>query len=273
MSSAGKEGVPGALTVAAVQHDIVWEQPSATCARLTSLVAQAVTDGARLVVLSEMFASGFSMATERIAEPVDGPSTEFLLAQAQAHGVWLCGSVPTLARPGAASPLPTNALVLASPTGTVQRYDKIHPFTYAGEHEHYAAGAASPTFDVEGVRVTPFVCYDLRFADDWWAKAAGTDVYVCPANWPASRRLHWQTLLRARAIENQAYVVGVNRVGSGGGLDYAGDSVVIDPTGEVLAAAEPHVEQVVVAEVSAARVAEVRRTFPFLRDRRTHAVR
>lgn len=261
------------LRVAAVQHDIAWEDPHATCARVAPLLAQAVDAGARLVVLTEMFSCGFSMATGRIAEPHDGPSTQFLVEQAQAHGVWVCATVPTLARPGAASPLPTNAFVLAAPEGTVQRYDKIHPFSYAGEHEHYAAGAASPTFDVDGVRVTPFVCYDLRFADDWWAKAAGTDVFVCPANWPASRRLHWQTLLRARAIENQAYVVGVNRVGSGGGLDYAGDSVVIDPLGEVLAAAEPGAEQVVTADVAAARVAEVRASFPFLRDRRTHAVR
>lgn len=261
------------IVVAAVQHDIVWESPEETFSRLAPLIARAAGAGARLVVLSEMFGAGFSMATARIAEPADGPSARFLRAQAHAHGVWVCGSVPTLPRPGATSSLPTNCFVLASPTGAVERYDKLHPFTYAGEHEHYAAGAVSPTFVVEGVRITPFVCYDLRFADDWWAKAGETDCYVCPANWPASRRLHWQTLLRARAIENQAYVVGVNRVGTGDGLDYAGDSVVVDPGGAVLAAAEPFAEQVVTAEVDPARVAEVRGAFPFLRDRRTYPVR
>ena len=163
--------------------------------------------------------------------------------------------------------------MLASPAGDVHRYDKIHPFSYAGEHEHYAAGAASPTWDIEGVRVTPFVCYDLRFADDWWAKAGDTDLYVCVANWPASRRAHWQTLLRARAIENQTYVLGVNRVGSGGGIDYCGDSALVGPFGEDVATAEPGVAQVVVGDVDPARVAEVRAGFPFLRDRRTHAVR
>lgn len=258
------------MKVAAVQHDIVWESAAATCARVAPLVAEAAAAGARLVALSEMFGVGFSMAAERIAEPPDGPSTAFLVEQARTHGVWTCASVPT--RSWVAGARPTNCFVLASPQGQVHRYDKIHPFSYAGEHEYYAAGSQSPTFDVEGIRVTPFVCYDLRFADDWWAKAAATDLYVCVANWPEARRAHWQTLLRARAIENQAYVLGANRVGEGGGIAYSGDSTVIDPYGDVLAVADPGAEQIVVAEVTAARVAEVRRAFPFLRDRRTHAV-
>jgi predicted amidohydrolase len=179
----------------------------------------------------------------------------------------VAASVPTLARPGARSPLPTNAFVLASPAGEVQRYDKIHPFTYAGEHEHYAAGAVSPTFVVEGVRVTPFVCYDLRFADEFWGLARDTDLYVVPANWPESRRTHWMSLLRARAIENQAYVVGVNRVGEGGGLAYCGDSRIIDPLGNETVAADG--ESIACAEVSPQNVAEVRARFPFLQDRRS----
>lgn len=261
------------MKVAAVQHDVVWESAADTCTRVAPRIADAAREGARLVALTEMFAVGFSMATERIAEPADGPSTAFLVEQARAHHVWVAASVPTLARDGGAGALPTNCFVLASPTGDVHRYDKIHPFSYAGEHEHYAAGAVSPTWDVEGVRVTPFVCYDLRFADDWWAKAADTDLYVCVANWPASRRLHWQTLLRARAIENQAYVLGVNRVGSGGGVDYSGDSALVDPFGEDVAVASPGAAQVLVGDVDVARVAEVRARFPFLRDRRTFPVR
>ncbi len=260
------------MKVAAVQHDIVWEDPPRNFARLAPQIAAAAHAGAQLVALTEMFATGFSMAAERIAEPAHGPSTEFLIAQARSHGVWLCASVPTLARPGARTELPTNAFVLAAPDGSVQRYDKLHPFSYAGEHEHYAAGELSPTFVIEGVRVTPFICYDLRFADDWWAKAGDTDLFVCVANWPASRRTHWQTLARARAIENQAYVLAANRVGVGDGVEYAGDSLVVDPVGELLAVADADVEQVLVADIDAARVADVRRAFPFLRDRRTHAV-
>jgi predicted amidohydrolase len=178
--------------------------------------------------------------------------------------VWVCGSVAE--RPAGAAQ-PYNQLVVASPAGEVQRYAKVHPFSYGREHEHYAAGESSLTLTVEGVRVTPLVCYDLRFAYAFWDVAVGTDCYVVVANWPAARRTHWQVLLRARAIENQAYVVGVNRVGHGGKLDYAGDSVVFDPFGEPVAIAGDG-EQLVCADVDAAVVATTRAEFPFLADRR-----
>ncbi|MDG2260977.1 MAG: nitrilase-related carbon-nitrogen hydrolase, partial [Actinomycetota bacterium] len=109
--------------------------------------------------------------------------------------------------------------------------------------------------------------YDLRFADEFWALAATTDLFVVPANWPAKRRLHWQTLLKARAIENQAYVIGVNRVGDGGGLSYSGDSAIIDPLGETLAQGAMS-EALLVADVNAEMVASVRQQFPFSADRR-----
>jgi predicted amidohydrolase len=137
----------------------------------------------------------------------------------------------------------------------------------AGEHQHYAPGAARLTVDVAGSRVSPFVCYDLRFADAFWPLAPTTDVYLVVASWPEARREHWRTLLRARAIENQAYVVGVNRVGAGGGLHYAGDSCVIDPLGDVLVSAAT-IETVITAEVDPATVAKVRAELPFLQDRR-----
>jgi predicted amidohydrolase len=253
------------VRVAAIQHDIVWEDPGANFARLAPRIAAATDAGARLVALTEMYATGFSMATDRIAEPLDGPSTAFLVEQAAATGAWVCGSVPALAAPDAARP--HNVLVLAAPDGTVHRYAKIHPFTYGREDEHYAAGDRLVTVDVEGIRVSLFVCYDLRFADEFWAVAEDTDCYLVVANWPAPRRLHWQALLQARAIENQAYVVGVNRVGEGGGLAYTGDSRIVDPLGELLATGAVG-ETTLLADVDPARVAEVRATFPFLRDRR-----
>jgi predicted amidohydrolase len=258
-----------AVKVAAVQHDIVWERPVENHARLASLIADAASSGARLIALTEMYATGFSMAADRIAEPVDGPSAQFLADEACRNGAWVCASIPTSLDDG----LPTNRFLLAGPGGELHHYDKIHPFSYGGEHEHYRAGDRTVTVDVDGVRVTPFVCYDLRFADDFWAEAEHTDLYVVVANWPASRSAHWTTLLRARAIENQAYVLGVNRVGAGGGIDYSGDSCVVDPFGELLAVAEPGAEQVLVADVDPARVAQVRADFPFLRDRRTFPVR
>ncbi len=261
------------MRIAAVQHDISWEDPPANFARLAPRIAEAAAAGARLVALAEMFSTGFSMESDRIAEPVDGPSTRFLVDQAAEHGVWVCGSLPELADSsdgdGVGGGLPTNTLVLAGPDGTIHRYDKLHPFTYAGEHTRYAAGDRHVTVDVEGVRVSLFVCYDLRFGDEFWAVAPDTDCYVVVANWPATRRGHWRILLQARAIENQAYVVGVNRAGEGGGLAYAGDSVIVGPGGEVLAAA-PGVgsEAVVFADVDPAVVKDTRARYPFLADRR-----
>ena len=258
------------MKVAAVQHDIVWEDPAANFAHLAPMIAEAAGAGARLVVLSEMYSTGFSMDGERLAEPVGGASTRFLAEQAVAHGVWVCGSLPE--RPDGQE-LPFNRLVLAAPDGALHRYAKIHPFSYSGEHEHYAAGTDHVVVDLEGLRVALFVCYDLRFADEFWALAPDVDAYVVPANWPASRREHWCALLVARAIENQAYVVGVNRVGDGAGLAYAGDSRIIDPRGRIVAEApapggEP-AEAVLIAEVDPAVVAETRRRFPFLSDRRS----
>jgi predicted amidohydrolase len=252
------------MRVAVVQHDIVWEDKAANFARLAPMIEAAAGAGARMVVLSETFSTGFSMRVDVTAEPVGGPSSQFLIDQAAAHDVWVCGSFPEVATEGDA---PYNTLVLAGPGGTVHRYRKIHRFGYGGEDDRFSAGSERVTVEVDGLRLTLFVCYDLRFADDWWAAAADTDVYVCVANWPEARRHHWQTLVRARAIENQAYVVACNRVGRGGDLDYAGDSAIVDPMGEVLASGS-RTEALLVADVAADRVAQVRADLPFLADRR-----
>ena len=257
------------LQVVGIQPDIVWEDPPANHARLAPRIEAAAAAGADLVLLPEMFPCGFSMDTQKTGEPVDGPSTAFLVDQAAATGAWVGGTLPERQHDG---DRPTNTFVLAGPDGTVHRYAKIHPFTYAGEDDHFAPGDPLVTVTVGDVRCSLFVCYDLRFADEFWQLAADTDCYLVPANWPVARREHWTTLLRARAIENQAYVVGVNRVGEGrrrggGALPYAGDSMIIDPLGQVLASAS-QVETTVGATVDPAVVAEVRSRFPFLPDRR-----
>lgn len=273
------------MKIAAVQHDIVWEDGPATRARITPLIDQAAAAGARLIVLSEMYATGFSMSPERVAEEPGGPNEQFLLDQAARHGVWLLGSIAQWAEadPGtrAAEPESTepesaepdhrraqNVAVLAGPDGQRHRYAKIHPFSYAGEHEHYRAGTDFLTVTVEDLRLSVFICYDLRFADEFWALAPDTDMYVVVANWPEPRREHWKALLRARAIENQAYLVGVNRVGTGDDIRYTGDSVILDPLGRPLAEASL-AETVLVADADPGEVKRIRDRFPFLVDRRT----
>lgn len=260
------------MKVAAVQHDIVWCDRRANFERLAPRIAAAADEGARLVVLSETFSTGFAVGAEDFAEPEDGPSSEFLRSTAVRYGIWLAGSCPEIPAvpPTGSSPddrRPANTLVLADPSGEVYRYRKIHPFTYGGEDRHVRPGTDLVTVRVDDLRVSLFVCYDLRFSDEFWHLAPDTDLYLVPANWPASRREHWITLLRARAIENQAYVIGCNRVGEGGGLTYSGDSLIIDPFGEILADGGD-VEGTSFADVTAERVADVRDRFRFLQDRR-----
>ncbi len=253
------------MQIAAIQHDIVWEDRDTNFARLAPMVASAAGAGARLVVLSETFSTGFSMS-EDVREPEGGPSAQFLTETARAHGIWLAGTCPEV-DVEASDPRPFNSFVLAGPDGEIHRYRKIHPFTYGGEDEHYRAGHEFVTVAIDGLRFSLFTCYDLRFADEFWQRALDTDVYVIPANWPAARRQHWSALLRARAIENQAYVIGCNRVGEGGGIAYSGDSAIIDPLGEVLVSAA-NVETTLCADVDPGRVASVREKFRFLQDRR-----
>jgi len=257
-----------ALRVAAIQHDIVWHDRGANFERLAPMVAGAVASGARVVLMTETFSTGFSFDTPGIAEPEGGPSSQFLTEMAMAHGVWVGGSCPEIA-PGSPpdDQRPSNVFVLVAPDGTAHRYRKIHPFSHADEERYVRAGTGFVTVDVAGVRCTLFVCYDLRFADEFWGRAQDSDAYLVVANWPAKRRLHWSTLLRARAIENQAYVVGVNRVGSGGGLDYSGDSAIIDPLGEILATGAG-TETILLADIDPAHVASTRDHFRFLQDRR-----
>ena len=252
------------MRIAAVQHDIVWEDRDANFARLAPQVARAVGAGAELVLLTETFSTGFSM-TPGIGEPEDGPSAQFLAGQAAEHGVWVGGTCPEIA---AGQQLPYNSFVLAGPDGAVHRYRKLHPFTHAGEHERFRAGVEPVTVEIGSLRITPFICYDLRFANVFWDAAPRTDVYLMPANWPSPRRHHWQTLLLARAIENQAYVVGCNRVGTAGdGTEHAGDSRIVSPMGELLATAAG-TETLVLADVDAAEVAATRDRFRFMADRR-----
>lgn len=252
------------MIVAGLQLDIVWESPEENFALASALAERAVRGGARLVVLPEMFATGFTMEAAKAAAHAER-TRGFLADLARRHQVWVAGGY---ADPGEAGGRPRNACSLLDPTGGERwRYHKVHPFSLAGEHEHYDGGTTVGTIEVEGVRVTPLICYDLRFPELFRAAAAGTDLFVVIANWPAKRRQHWKLLLRARAVENQCFVLGVNRVGEGGGEPHTGDSALIDPLGGARASIRD-VATVVEGPVDAAEVASVRARFSFLADRR-----
>jgi predicted amidohydrolase len=252
------------VRVALIQTDIHWEDASASHARAAEHLRAAAAAGARLVVLPEMFACGFTMNAVAVAEPLEGPTVAFLREQARTLDLHVIAGVPVDDDDGGR---PRNCAVLVRPDGGVRAHGKIHPFSFSDEDKHYAASDLVSTWDVLGLRVTPFVCYDLRFPEPFRLAADDTDAYVVIASWPERRAAHWRTLLAARAIENQAYVVGVNRVGEGGGLAYRGDSVVHDPWGEPLVSAAVR-EAVLVTELDPTAVAQARASFPPLRDRK-----
>jgi omega-amidase len=254
--------VPNAtLRVALAEYDTGWHDPESSLDRAAVCVQRAASTGARLVVLPEMCTTGFTMEPEHWSEPLNGHSVERLGAMAAAHNVWIMAGVSVRSEDGF-----SNVAAVFDPEGSlVATYAKQRCFTYAGEDLHYSAGHAPLTIDIDGVRVSPLICYDLRFPELFRAVAPVSDLIVVIANWPAARRPHWDALLPARAIENLAYVVGVNRTGFANGIQYDGGSVAYDPWGESvaqrMAVAAPSV-----VDVSAAHVASIRAKYPFLDD-------
>ena len=247
---------------AGLQLDIAWEDPAESLRRAEPLAERAAAAGARLLALPELFATGFSMRSREMAEHA-GEVTGFLGRLASHLGVWVLGGY---AEPGRSRP--RNACSLYSPEGReVTHYQKIHPFSLAGEPGHYEGGETVVTAEVEGVRVTPFICYDLRFPELFRATAMATDLFVVIANWPERRGHAWRTLLQARAIDCQAYVLGVNRVGQAQGQEHRGDSALVDPMGLVVASAAA-TPAVLLGEVDAAEVGRLRQRLSFLADRR-----
>ena len=221
-----------ALRVTLLQTHLVWEDPEANRRALVREL-QGLAGTTDLIVLPEMFTTGFSMQPERMAEDAGGPTAAWLQTLAAELDAAVVGSVMT--RAGGRH---YNRLLWATPQGPLQHYDKRHLFRMGGEDTHYAAGNELLLVEWRGFRIAPLICYDLRFPV-WSRRRSGYDydllIYV--ANWPAVRRHAWTTLLPARAIENQCYVAGVNRCGNDGvGVPYAGDSIVHDFRGEPLAA-------------------------------------
>jgi predicted amidohydrolase len=216
------------LRVSLIQTDLVWDNPSSNCAQLEEQLIPLVgqTD---LIILPEMFTTGFSMSSSQ-AEIPQGPSTQWMQMQALRIDALVIGSLKIKEKFGL-----VNRLVVAFPDGTVQTYDKKHLFRMGNEHESYHPGSEKLVITYHGWRIAPFICYDLRFPV--WSRNVdlGYDLAIYVANWPASRTQVWDVLLKARAIENLAYVAGVNRIGAdGNALTYDGHSTVISFKGEAL---------------------------------------
>lgn len=248
------------LKITLVQADLAWEDPRTNRTRLDHALAE-VGGTTDLVVLPEMFTTGFTMAGDDVAETMEGPSVAWMKRTSAGLAAHVAGSL-VIREDGHVY----NRLVWASPEGHIYTYDKRHLFRMSGEHKVYAAGTTPLTVSIGEWRVRPFICYDLRFPV-WTRNVASCyDVAIFVANWPAPRAAHWAALLKARAIENQAYVLGVNRVGrDGNGQIYAGDSMAVDYQGEVIFHAGD-CEAVQTLALDGAGINTYRQNFPAWRD-------
>jgi predicted amidohydrolase len=270
------------LSVSIIQTALHWEDKAANLSMLEQkIIGLPPTE---LVVLPEMFSTGFSMKPEQLAETMEGETVQWMKRLAAARRVVLTGSV--IIEDGGEF---YNRLVWVLPNGQTGHYDKRHLFGFAGEHQYYGAGNRRFIASVKGWKINLQVCYDLRFPV--WARQQNTpavtvdkeefgepefipsppagpeyDVLVYVANWPERRAHAWRTLLQARAIENQCYVIGVNRVGEdGNGIYHSGDSMIVDPLGEVLHT-RAHDEFVYTTTLQKTELQEIRTKLPFLKD-------
>jgi predicted amidohydrolase len=252
------------MNVACCQFDIAWEDKKANYAKVEAMVAGAALPAGTLLVLPEMFATGFSMNARAIAEDIDGPTGRFMAKLATRYGHYVLGGLVLSAGPDSK---PRNEAMLFDPTGRLaSRYAKVHLFTFAGESGHYQPGAKRGSFSMDDCSCQVAICYDLRFPEAF-RRAPVPQLLLVIANWPAVRESHWLALLRARAIENQAYVVAVNRYGADPLANYMGRSQIIGPRGDVIADAGGG-EQMMTARLSLEELRDYRRGFPALNDMR-----
>jgi predicted amidohydrolase len=247
------------------QSDPAWENIPANLEILhEQLDAQPPAAGS-LLALPEMFASGFSMNVEAIAEADDGAIHAALAEIARARKIWIVAGIAVRNLNGKFQ----NQAVVFSPEGLVAtRYAKMYPFSPGGENRVITAGNSLATFDAGGFKVAPFICYDLRFPEIFRAATRlGANLFLVLANWPASRISQWITLLRARAIENQAYVAGVNRCGQDPAAIYNGQSLIVDPKGDVITTAG-EIPMILSANIDLPTLQSLREKFPVLKDMR-----
>ncbi|MBM3431750.1 MAG: amidohydrolase [Bacteroidetes bacterium] len=257
------------LSISLLQTHLFWEDPQQNILQIEEQL-KTLPPHTHLTILPEMFTTGFSMNPKAHAETMDGETVQWMKKKAAEKKTILVGSV--MIKEGEKY---FNRLLWVLPNGQVGQYDKRHLFAYAGEDQHYTPGQKRLITSVNGWRINLQVCYDLRFPV--WSRQRSAydeegnfqpeyDILIYVANWPARRAEAWKTLLRARAIENQSYVIGVNRIGAdGNGNEHAGDSQVIDPGGNILHSCESRAERYSTT-LNPQLVKDTRDRFPFLRD-------
>lgn len=253
------------LNVSLIQSDLIWEDPTANRISFKKHFNQ-VPDDCNLIILPEMFTSGFTMNPSTVAETMDGITVQWLRSNARQINCAICGSLVI-----EESGIYYNRFLFVSPDGTIQQYDKRHTFNMAGEGDTYQAGTQVRVIDYLGWKILPQVCYDLRFPV-FSRNTTAYDLVIYVANWPETRIAAWDTLLKARAIENMSYAIGVNRIGvDGNKLRYIGHSAVYgilgEPVDSIIQDTAIAGEKVITAALLKKNIHKLRTALPFLEDR------
>ncbi len=248
------------LKITLAQVDLFWEDPGRNIEHLTGLI-EGLNESGDIIILPETFATGFSMKAKQLAETMDGPGVNWMRRTAQNTGSAICGSLIIKENNNY-----YNRFIFITPGGDLFHYDKRHLFSMGGEKKSFNSGSQRKIINYLGWRIGLYICYDLRFPV-WSRNRNDTDLMLFTANWPESRNIAWKTLLRARAIENQAYVAGVNRIGNdGNGINYIGESALIDPVGNYILSSEAPVENLFTGEIALNELADLRKKFSVADD-------
>jgi omega-amidase len=250
------------LKITVFQGYLFWENTDKNLQNISLRLSGGIREKTDLIILPEMFSTGFTMDAERLAEPMDGKTTKWMHQIAQQYDCAVTGSIIIKEKDKY-----YNRLIWMRPNGTYDYYDKRHLFALGKEHNTYTPGTKKLFVELKGWKICPVICYDLRFPV-WLRNIADNpyDLLIVVANWPERRAMHWRTLLPARAVENQTYVIGVNRVGHDGNEVYhSGDSTCIDPNGNVVYYKRDE-DDVYTFSIIADEVKKARRALPFLKD-------
>jgi omega-amidase len=249
------------MKISVIQPDIIWEDKATNFKNLTRLISP-LFNKTDIIILPEMFNTGFSMNPASLSEPSVGETSGWMKNIAEKGNLGLCGSYIVKENSDF-----FNRWLFVTPSGEAWQYDKRHLFTMGGEDKLFTPGKSRLTFTFRGVRISAYICYDLRFPV-WSRNSEKCDLMIYSANWPESRKNVWDILLKARAIENQCFVAGSNRTGTdGAGIRYQGESMIINPRGEIISTAGSKSDCSVTSEISPAELSAFRKKFPVLDDR------
>ena len=253
------------LQIAIIQKDLIWEDANANKAQFDNMFQE--IENVDLIILPEMFTTGFSMTPKPFAEKMNGETVRWMQQRAADFNAAICGSIIIKHYNKY-----YNRMLFVHPNGTIEYYDKRHTFTLAGEHKEYSSGKSKLIVTYKDWKICPLICYDLRFPV-WSRNVENYDLLIYSANWPKPRINAWNALLKARAIENMSYCIGVNRVGvDANSYEYDGNSIAIDFLGNELTEVAQNDEKIIYATLSKNKLIDTRAKLPFLEDKDTFKI-